>query len=143
MTWKKCTAPAIAVGAALFLSAVAPVSATSPGLTAATMAGIAVQQAGDSLIETGHHGRHGYRRHGGYGRHGWYGRHGYRRHHRHHDGIGLALPLLAVPLIIESQRQDHGYDDDGEGDDEGLACYRKCRDYDGPDYCRQNYRKYC
>ena len=142
MTWKKCTALAIAAGAALYLCAIAAVSATPMGSAATTIAGIAVPQAGSNVIEAGgRHGRHGgYGRYGGYGRHGWYGRHSYRRH-RHHDGIGLALPLLAVPLIIESQRRDYGYEDDG--DDEGLACYRRCRDYNGQDYCRHNYREYC
>lgn len=145
MTWKKCTALAIAAGAALFLFGLAPVSATPPGAAAAAMAGIAVPQAGGDVIEIRDHGRRGgygrRGRHGGYGR-GWYGRHAYRRHRRH-NGIGLALPLLAVPLIIESQRDDYGYDHEDGGDDEGLACYRRCRDYNDADYCRYNHRDYC
>jgi hypothetical protein len=137
MMWTKCMALAIAAGAALFLSAAGPVSATAPGLTAATMTGIAGAQAGSTVIEAG-----SYDRRGGYGRRGHHGhhRHAYRRH-RGGYGLGLALPLLAVPLIIESERQQ--YDHGDFGDDEGFACYRRCREYEGPDYCRYNYREYC
>jgi hypothetical protein len=135
MKWKKCTALAIVAGAALSLAAIAPVSATSLGQAATTMAEIAVPQAGGNVIEARDHGRHG-----GYGRRGRHGRYGYRRH-RGHGGIGLALPLLAIPLIIESERQ--AYDHGEYGDDEGFACYRACRDYNDADYCRYNFRDFC
>lgn len=148
MNWKKYTAVAIAAGASLFFSVIAPVSATPMGQATAAMSGIAAQVADSDVIEVRDHGRRGgYGRHRGYGRHGgygrgWYGRHAYRRHRRH-NGLGYALPLLAVPLIIESQRQDHGYEHEDGGDDEGLACYRRCREENDADYCRYNHRDYC
>ncbi len=71
----------------------------------------------------------------------YYGRYyGGRGHYRgHRGGFGFFFAPIIVPGGYYGYR-DYGYGYDGYG---GPSCYRICRDYHGPDYCRYYWRRYC
>lgn len=144
MNWMKRTAIVLATGAALSLPASINASAAPVGQAAGvvnTLNSASAAQSESNLIEVGRRGR-GYGRHGGYRRHGGWGRHryGYRRHRGH--GWGLAAGLLAAPLIYGAYDNGYGYSGYGGGYG-GGSCYRECRYYHGPRYCRWNANRYC
>lgn len=123
MKWIKHTAFALAAGAALSLSALAPGTAAPVGQSAAIAAGDAAAQSDGSVIDVRRHGHYG-------GRH-----HGYRRHgHRRHGFGGWWVPFVAAPLLYGGYAYGRGYDN---------SCYSECRAYNGPNYCRYNWRRYC
>ena len=109
----------------------------------------AVAQSDSNIIAVrrgwgGHRGwrGHGGRRHfGGWGgrRHfgGWGGRRygwGHRRHHR--GGFWWGVPFIAAPFLYDGYGYGYGYG-------YGNSCYRVCRHYHGPRYCRYHWRRYC
>jgi hypothetical protein len=117
MKWMKRTALAIAAGAALSFTAVSPGAAAPVGQSAATVNG-AVVQSDSNIIDVRRRGHRGHR-------HAW-------RHHRHrHGGFrGWWVPFAAAPLLYGG----YSY---------GNSCYQECRYYNGPGYCRYNWRRYC
>ena len=119
MKWMKRTALALAAGAALSLTAVASGSAAPVGQTAAIATG-AIAQSDGNVIDVRRHWR---------GR-GWHGRrHGWHRH-RHRGFRGWWVPFAAAPLLYGGYSYSN-------------SCYRECRYYYGPRYCRYNWRRYC
>ena len=109
------------VGAAALLCAATTASSwaasVGPAATQST-----IEQANSSLVEAGY--RH----------------HGYRRGY-HRGGVRFFF----APVIVGGGYYGYdGYDRyrDGYGG-EGVSCYRACRDFHGPDFCRYNWRRYC
>lgn len=104
MTWMKHTALAIATGATLSLTALAPALA-APAVQPATIAD-AVTGTDAGFAEVQYRDRH-YRGRG-YGRHyGGHGRHYGRRHHHN----GWWLPFVAAPFLYDGyDRRGYYYD---------------------------------
>ncbi len=113
MKWIKRTALALAAGAALSFTSAAPSAAAPVGTSAATATG-AVAQLDSNIIDV----RRGGRR--------WHG----HRHHRGHGFRGWWVPFVAAPLLYGG----YAY---------GNSCYDECRVFNGPRYCRYNWRRYC
>lgn len=130
MPWMKRMVLA-AAGATLIACASSPLTAAPIGPAAASAT--AASTARD-VVKVGGHWRG--RRHGG-----WYGHRHHYRHRRHH---GFSL-FITAPVVVGPSHgyYDRSYDGYRIRDREGLTCYRICREEHGPDYCRDNWRRYC
>lgn len=129
--------PALAVGLALIFTV--PVAAA-----AAPFDGAIQQKLGKAADATNNpielvrkwRGKHRFG-HGGFKHHG-FGKHRFRHHRRRHHFPFLAAPFFAAPFFYGGY-YDYYYDDGYGGD----YCYRECRYYHGPRYCRYYWRRYC
>ena len=113
---------AMAGAALLFAVAATAPSGAAPVGPAATQS--FAGQSGSTALDVRYYGR-------------YYGRGHYRGYR--HGGFGFFFAPIIV-LIGENHDyydRPYGY---GYG---GTSCYRICRDYHGPDYCRYYWRRYC
>lgn len=127
----------LAVGAACTFGSWGVASAATMS-TPAGQSLVPMSEAGKGSVELVRRGGHHYRRHGGHHRSGrhhsrrHYGRH-HGRHHRHRRHHGSSF-FFAAPFFYDGY---YGYDDGYN------SCYRDCRNYHGPRYCRIHWRRYC
>jgi hypothetical protein len=140
----------IAVGAGLMLPAVMGTQAAPINATAQKSLG-PVSEAANNQVEL--IGKRHHRRGGGGWKHGggksWkYGggggwKHRGHRHRRNHFYWGA--PFLAAPFFYGGY-YDYGYNDYpyyGYSSGYDNDCYRECREFNGPRYCRRYWRRYC
>jgi hypothetical protein len=104
-------------GTALLLAAAfsAPSQAASAGVT---LPQSTIGKAESSLVEAGY----------------------YRNRHRYRHGHG-GFRFFFAPVIVGGGGY-YGYDRYRERRP-GRSCYSVCRDYNGPEYCRYEWRRYC
>lgn len=132
MTSIKRIVASLAVGAGLMLPAAMGANAAPVNATAQKELGVSHGASGQvELIRRRHHGgkHHGGKHHGGY--------------HRGYRGFYWGAPFLAAPFFYGGDYYDDYPYSYGYSSGYGNSCYRECREFHGPRYCRAYWRRYC
>jgi hypothetical protein len=127
MTSIKHIVASLAVGAALMFPAAMGAQAAPVNATAQKNLGVVSETAGSQVEQVRRRGH----RHRGH-------RHRHRGHRHGRSHFWLGAPFLAAPFFYGGY-----YDYSPRYYGGGNYCYRECREFYGPRYCRRHWRRFC